>query len=46
MNRKEIQKQTEINKMALSIHLPINTLNINALNASIKIHRVAKLKQQ
>ena len=39
--------QKKINKMATSTYLSIITLNVNGLNAPIKIHRVAKwIKKQ
>ena len=45
----ELQKQPEnkYNKMAISTHLSITTLNVSGLNALIKRHRVADwIKQQ
>ena len=45
----ELQKQPEnkCNKMAISTHLSITTLNVSGLNALIKRHRVADwIKQQ
>ena len=42
----ELQKQSENNKMAITIYQSILTLNANGLNAPIKRQRVAEWKRK
>ena len=42
----EKNKKKRMNKMAVNIYLPVITLNIHGINASIKRHRVADWTQK
>ena len=48
MNKEELQSNRKTRfKMTISTYLPIITVNVNALNALIKRHRVAdQIKKQ